>query len=131
MRGCEVQSVPLMVGPVLLHGLNTGHSCQVVRAAHDGAAPWDATSVIRSGESRFGDLAVRKAWNGIGDSPSRNDDGGLPSTRVVGHRNVSVTKEFASFLWMPAWLVLNETMLALHKSEVRHSPLSIIYRTVY
>jgi hypothetical protein len=58
-------------------------------------------------------------YGGVGGSP-RAYDGGPPSAAVVRQGAVSVKEDgFASWLWRPKWLVLKETTLTLHKSDVR------------
>jgi hypothetical protein len=73
---------------------------------------------VGAGGGQFG-APAGNGYSGIGGSPGRNFDGGPPSASVVRQGNVSVKEEgFASFLWRPKWLVLKETTLTLHKSEV-------------
>jgi serine/threonine-protein kinase CLA4 len=56
-------------------------------------------------------------YSGIGGSPDRTTD---PSGQVR-KGTVTVKEEgFASFLWRPKWLVLTESQLAFHKTEVRY-----------
>jgi hypothetical protein len=66
------------------------------------------------------------AYSGIGGSPGRAFDGGPPASAVVRQGTVQVKEEgFASFLWRPKFLVLKETTLTLHKSDVGVFPINV------
>jgi hypothetical protein len=71
-------------------------------------------------------------YSGIGGSPARqlsNDTGPTYPGGVVRQGTVNVKEEgFASFLWRPKWLVLNDTQLTLHKNEVRPGLCSLLLR---
>lgn len=58
------------------------------------------------------------SYSGIGGSPNRNSEA-LFNSHVVRNGTVSIKEDgFASWLWRPKWLVLKESTLSIHKTEV-------------
>ena len=58
------------------------------------------------------------SYSGIGGSPNRQSDM-LSSHNIVRCGTVTVKEDgLVSWLWRPKWLVLKESTLSIHKSEV-------------
>jgi serine/threonine-protein kinase CLA4 len=58
------------------------------------------------------------SYTGVGGSPDRSSDS--MSSTIVRSGVVSIKEDgLVSWLWRPKWLILKETTLSIHKSEVR------------
>jgi protein-serine/threonine kinase len=65
-------------------------------------------------------------YSGIGGTPNRGPNDYLNNSQVIRSGGVSMKEDgFGNWLWQRKWLVLKEQSLAIHKSEVRASLLSL------
>ena len=74
------------------------------------------------GTSSPSHMSHASSYSGVGGSPSRNSD--MPLGLNIVRCGVVTVKEdgIVSWLWRPKWLILKETTLSIHKTEVSIDP---------